>query len=170
MTPYNGIDPVGSEQVAPFRTGPRSKEQGLGDPLIWVRRRPFQPRQCVDGRGSRSFWRFVGEPGIPCRPTRTSRSPPLVRRRLARIAWFQALPWLCSPASALARSAGGADERAAAGPRLVVRRRFIWTVLSDTAFGHVWLARSGLVAVLAVATLAWFEGGGPSRRPRAPWR
>jgi putative copper resistance protein D len=40
-------------------------------------------------------------------------------------------------------------------------------VLSDTEFGHVWLARSGLIVVLAVATLAWFEGSGPSRRPRA---
>src|SRR5258708_23372968 len=141
--------------------GPRSKEQGLDDPLIWVRAIHFAATLSV--AGVVFFLAFVGEPAFRVADENEPIAA-LVRRRLARIAWFSLALVVLTGVAWLVLLAAQMSERPLAA---MWSEDVIWTVLSDTAFGHVWLARSGLVVVLAVATLAWFEGSGPSRRPRA---
>jgi copper resistance protein D len=132
----------------------------LDDPLIWVRAVHFAATLSVAGVAF--FLAFVGEPAFRIAHGNEVIAA-LVRRRLAGIAWLSLALVVLSGAAWLVVLAAQMGERPLAA---MWSEDVIWTVLSDTGFGHVWLVRSGLIAVLAVANLAWFAGVRPSPRPR----
>ncbi len=131
----------------------------MDDPLIWVRAVHFAATLSVAGVAF--FLAFVGEPAL--RAADHGPSAALVRRRLAGIAWASLAVVVLSGAAWLVVLAAQMSERPLAA---MWSEDAVWTVLSDTGFGHVWLVRSGLVAMLAVANLAWFAAVRPSPRPR----
>jgi putative copper resistance protein D len=131
----------------------------LDDPLIWVRAIHFAATLSVAGVAF--FLAFVGEPAL--RAADHGPIAALVRRRLAGIAWLSLALVVLTGVAWLVMLAAQMSERPLAA---MWSEDVIWTVLSDTGFGHVWLVRSGLIVVLAVANLAWFAAVRPSPRPR----
>ena len=131
----------------------------MDDPLIWVRAIHFAATLSVAGVAF--FLVFVGEPAL--RVADHGPIADLVRRRLAGIAWASLAVVVLSGVAWLVVLAAQMSERPLTA---MWSEDAVWTVLSDTGFGHVWLVRSGLVAVLAVANLAWFARVRPSPRPR----
>jgi copper resistance protein D len=132
----------------------------LDDPLIWVRAVHFAATLSV--AGVVFFLAFVGEPAFRV----VDGNEPLaaaVRRPVAGIAWISlALVVLSGTAWIMLQSAQMSERPVAA----VWSEDIVWTVLSDTDFGHVWLARSGLTALLAVAPYSSYFTG--AHLPR--WR
>jgi putative copper resistance protein D len=154
MTSKAGIDPLESERLTP-----RSQENGL-DPLIWVRAVHFAATVSVSGVVF--FLAWVGEPAFRMAAADEAIAA-LVRRRLAGIAWISLAAVVLTGVAWLVLLAKQMSERplAAMWSEGVLR-----TVLLDTDFGNVWLARSVLVVLVA---LAW----GPfpfAGTPRSPWR
>ena len=117
----------------------------MDDPLIWVRAIHFAATLSV--AGVVFFLFFIGEPAFRA----ADENEPIaitVRRRLAAIAWFGlALVVLSGVAWLLLRSAQMSERPLTA----MWSEDFVSTVLLETDFGNVWLARSVLIALLAVA-------------------
>jgi copper resistance protein D len=125
----------------------------LDDPLIWVRAIHFAATLSVSGVVF--FLSFIGEPAFRV----VDGNEPIaatVRRPLAGIAWVSLVLVVLSGAAWIMLQSAQMSERPLAA---VWSEGVIWTVLSDTDFGHVWLARSGLTALLAVALYpSYFTG------------
>jgi copper resistance protein D len=115
----------------------------VSDPLVWARFLHFAATVSLSGLVI--FHAFVGGPALAAGDAATVR---LVAGRLARLAWGS---W------ALAVLTGGAWlvlQTASMGERPLSdlwSDGLVATVLLDTDFGHVWLARLVLVALLAAA-------------------
>jgi copper resistance protein D len=132
----------------------------LDDPLIWVRAIHFAAT--LSAAGVVFFLAFVGAPAFRAVPA----DEPVagaVRRRLARVAWCSLALAVLSGAAWLASLSAQMSERplSALWSDDVVR-----TVLFDTDFGHVWLARSASAALLAVALYPSYFAAART----APWR
>jgi copper resistance protein D len=125
----------------------------LDDPLIWVRAIHFAATLSVSGVVF--FLSFIGEPAFRV----VDGNEPIaamVRRPLAGIAWVSLVLVVLSGAAWIMLQSAQMSERPLAA---VWSEGVIWTVLSETDFGHVWLARSGLTALLAVALYpSYFTG------------
>jgi copper resistance protein D len=92
------------------------------------------------------FQAFVGEPAF--RVAVNGPMARLVRRRLAHLAWWSlALAVLSSVAWLIVQSAEMSERALTA----LFSEDVLGTVLFDTDFGRVWLARSALIALLAAA-------------------
>ena len=117
----------------------------MDDPLIWVRAIHFAATLSM--AGVVFFLAFVAGPALRAAAGREP-AVALVRRRLARIAWCSLALAVVTGVAWLVLLAAQMSERplAAMWSEDVVR-----TVLFDTDFGHVWLARSALAALLAMA-------------------
>jgi putative copper resistance protein D len=117
----------------------------LADPLIWVRAVHFA--STVSVAGVAFFLVFVGEPAF--RPAhRNARVPAIVRARLAQIAWIGLAFVFVSGAAWLVLRAGQMSDLPVAA---VFSEGVIWTVLSDTHFGYLWMGRFALTVLLAGA-------------------
>jgi copper resistance protein D len=129
----------------------------LDDPLIWVRAIHFAATLSV--AGVVFFLFFIGEPAFRAADENEPIAD-IVRRRLAAIAWFGlALVVLSGAAWLLLRSAQMSERPLSA----MWSEDFVSTVLLETDFGNVWLARSVLIAPLAVALYAYFSAANQSR-------
>ena len=132
----------------------------MDDPLIWVRAIHFAATLSV--AGVVFFLFFIGEPAFRA----ADENEPIaitVHRRLAAIAWFGlALVVLSGVAWLLLRSAQMSERPLSA----MWSEDFVSTVLLETDFGNVWLARSVLIAPLAVALYA----SSFSAAPRSQWK
>jgi copper resistance protein D len=129
----------------------------LDDPLIWVRAIHFAATLSV--AGVVFFLFFIGEPAFRAADENEPIAD-IVRRRLAVIAWFGlALVVLSGAAWLLLRSAQMSERPLSA----MWSEDFVSTVLLETDFGNVWLARSVLIAPLAVALYAYFSAANQSR-------
>jgi hypothetical protein len=139
MTSKAGIDPLESERLTP-----RSQENGL-DPLIWVRAVHFAATVSVSGVVF--FLAWVGEPAFRVAAPDEAIAA-LVHRRLAGIAWISLAVVVLTGVAWLVLLAKQMSERplAAMWSEGVLR-----TVLLDTDFGNVWLARSVLVVLVVLA-------------------
>jgi copper resistance protein D len=130
----------------------------LDDPLIWVRAVHFAATISVCGVVI--FHAFVGAPAF-----RAASNEPMtraVRRGLARIAWASLVLVVLSNAAWLVVQSVQMSERP---PSALWSEGVLGTVLLDTDFGRVWLARSVLMGLLAAALPAYFTG-----EPSSPWR
>jgi copper resistance protein D len=129
----------------------------VSDPLVWARFLHFAATVSLSGLVI--FHAFVGAPALAAGDATTAR---LVAGRLARLAWGS---W------ALAVLTGGAwlvMQTASMGERPLSdlwSDDLVATVLVDTDFGHVWLARLMLVALLAGALHPPYFGA-----PAPAWR
>jgi putative copper resistance protein D len=107
------------------------------------------------------FLVFVGEPAFGVAGGEAMTVP--VRRRLAIIGWLALALAVVTGLGWLVVLAAQMSER----PLVAMwSEDFVWTVLSDTDFGHVWLARSALIVPLAAANLVWSAGKVPPSRLR----
>jgi putative copper resistance protein D len=129
----------------------------LDDPLIWVRAIQFAATVSVSGVVI--FEALVGAPALRTVPPNEPMAG-VVRLRLGRIAWcslvlvaLSAIAWLI--AQSVQMSGQSFDELWSGGA--------LATVLFDTDFGHVWLARCAVMALLAVALFpSYFNAARPS--------
>jgi putative copper resistance protein D len=127
----------------------------LDDPLIWARAVHFAATLSVAGVAF--FLLFIGEPAFRA-ADKDEPIADIVRRRLAGIAWLGlALAVLSGAAWLLLRSAQMTERPLAA----MWSEDFVSTVLLETDFGNVWLARSVLIALLAVALYASYLSAAP---------
>jgi copper resistance protein D len=131
----------------------------LDDPLIWVRAIHFAATISICGVVI--FQAFVGDPAF--RVAHNGPMAGLVRRWLAHLAWSSlALAVLSSVAWLIVQSAEMSERPLTA----LFSEDVLGTVLFDTDFGHVWLARSALIALLAAALYPSYF----SAAPLLPWR
>jgi putative copper resistance protein D len=132
----------------------------LDDPLIWVRAIHFAATLSVAGVAF--FLSFIGEPAFRA----ADKNEPIaivVRRRLAGIAWLGlALAVVSAVAWLLLQSAQMSERPLTA----MWSEDFVSTVLLETDFGNVWLARSVLIAALVVALYASCF----SAAPQSQWK
>jgi putative copper resistance protein D len=132
----------------------------LDDPLIWVRAIHFAATLSV--AGVVFFLSFIGEPAFRAADKNESIAI-VVRRRLAGIAWLGlAVVVVSDVAWLLLQSAQMSDRPLVA----TWSEDIVSTVLLDTDFGNVWLARSVLIAALVVALYASCL----SAAPQSQWR
>jgi putative copper resistance protein D len=117
--------------------------------LIWVRAIHFA--STISVAGVVFFLAFVGEPAFRA-ADKGARTPALVRSLLARVEWIGLAFVLMTGAAWLILQAQQMSERPLAA---VFSEGMVWTVLSDTDFGSVWLVRFALIVLLALA-LYWF--------------
>jgi copper resistance protein D len=133
----------------------------LGDPLIWVRAVHFAATISVSGVVF--FQSFVGEPAFRVAAADEAIAA-MVRWRLAGIAWLSlALAVLTGVAWFILLAAQMSERPLAA----MWSEGVIRTVLLDTDFGNVWLARSVLVVLVALALLRFPFTASPWRRGMA---
>lgn len=132
----------------------------MDDPLIWVRAVHFAATISVSGVVF--FLAWVGEPAFRVAAADEAIAA-TVRRRLAGIAWFSLALVVLTGVVWLILLAKQMSERplAAMWSEGVLRM-----VLLDTDFGNVWLARSVLIVLLA---MAWHPFPFAAT-PRSPWR
>jgi putative copper resistance protein D len=132
----------------------------LNDPLIWVRAIHFAATLSVSGVVFFLF--FIGEPAFRA----ADENEPIaitIRRRLAGIAWLGLALVVVSGVAWLLLQSAQMSERPLTA---MWSEDFVSTVLLETDFGNVWLARSVLIAPLAVALYASCF----SAAPRSRWR
>jgi len=129
----------------------------LDEPLVWVRFLHFAATVSISGVVI--FQACVGGPAL-----RVAANEPMagvVAGRLARLAWCSLALCVLTAAAWLLVLTAQMTERPLDA---------LWfddglrTVLFDTDFGHVWLARSALMALLAVALVPSYFTGAPSWR------
>jgi len=130
------------------------KEGGLDDPLIWVRALHFASTMAV--AGAVFFMAFVAEPSF--RAVQDDKHiAALVRSRIAIITWTSLGLAVVSGAGWLVLQAERMGESSIAE---AFSQGIVWTVLSETDFGHDWMVRFAIAGSLAAA-LPWLT---PSRR------
>lgn len=130
----------------------------MDDPLIWIR--AFHFAATVSATGALFFRLLVGEPALRIGGA-GERLTAIMRARVGRIAWISlavvlatALPWLLVQAQRMS------DLPLAAA----IAQGVIWTVIAETDFGAVWLARLVLAILLAGMLLGWCQRFGESWR------
>ena len=132
----------------------------MGDPLIFIRAIHFAATLTLAG----ALIFAVAVVGPIMRPM--ERAGEALRARLLRIAWWSFAAALISGVAWLVVLAADISERA---PSEAFFGGIVWTVLLHTTFGHDWLARLVLAALLAAALSwilqsIWISGAGRSRR------
>jgi putative copper resistance protein D len=132
----------------------------LADPIVWLRAIHFA--STISVAGVVFFLAFVGEPAFRV-ADKGARTPTLVRSLLATVEWIGLAFVLITGVAWLVLQAQRISERPLAA---VFSEGVIWTVLSDTNFGSVWLARFALIILLASA-LYWFGITAPAENK---WR
>jgi copper resistance protein D len=131
----------------------------LSDPLVWVRF--FHFAATVSLSGLVIFHAFVGAPALSA-PGADATTVRLIAARLARLAWASWAFALLTGIAWLMVQTASMGER----PLLALwSDDLVATVLLDTDFGHVWLVRLALVAVLAAALRPPYFGA-----PAPAWR
>jgi copper resistance protein D len=115
----------------------------LSDLLVWVRFLHFAATVSLSGLVI--FHAFVGAPALSAGDAATAR---LISRRLAPLAWGSLTLAVLTAAASLMVQASSMGERSLAD---LWSDDLVATVLLDTDFGHVWLARLVLVVLLAAA-------------------
>jgi copper resistance protein D len=128
----------------------------LDDPLIWVRAIHFGATMMVTG--GVLFLAFIAEPAL--RAVDGTRVAALIRLRLAATAWLGLALTVLSGAAWLVLQSEQMSELSLSE---VFSQGIVWTVLSETDFGHAWMGRFVLAGILA-ALLPWL---GPSPRTRS---
>jgi putative copper resistance protein D len=117
----------------------------LDDPLIWVRAVHLASTICVSGVVF--FLVFIAEPAFR-EAGGNEHIPATVRSRLALLAWAGLILVLISGAAWLILVAA----RTADLPVVeIFSDAAVWTVITQTDFGHDWTARLVLTGILAVA-------------------
>ena len=112
------------------------------------------------------FHAFIGAPALSAGDAAMVRP---IAGRLARLAWGSLVLAVLTGGAALLVQAAGMGERSLAG---LWSDDLVATVLLDTDFGHVWLARLMLVVLLAAALRPPYFGaeshgdGTPTRMSR----
>jgi copper resistance protein D len=129
----------------------------LGDPIVWVRFLHFAATVSLSGLVI--FRAFVGAPALSAGDAPTVR---LIAGRLARLAWGSLVLAALTSAALLIVQAASMGERPLSA---LWSDDLIATVLLDTDFGHVWLARFALIALLAAALYPPYF-----RAPAPAWR
>ena len=119
----------------------------MGDPLIFIRAIHFAATLTLAG----ALIFAVAVVGPIMRPM--ERGGEALRARLLRIAWWSFAAALISGVAWLVVLAADISERA---PSEAFFGGIVWTVLLHTTFGHDWLARLVLAALLAAA-LSWIS-------------
>jgi copper resistance protein D len=117
----------------------------MSDPLTWIRAVHFAATLAL--AGALIFGAAIS--GSALRPTQSGGAG--FRIQLLRVAWSGFAVAVISGAAWLALLAAQLGERA---PTQVFSDGILWTVLLHTTFGHDWLVRLVLAALLA-ATLCW---------------
>jgi putative copper resistance protein D len=130
----------------------------LDDPLIWVRAIHFGATMTVTG--GVFFLAFIAEPAFHAADGAHVASP--VRARLAMMTWIGLAVTVLSGAAWLVLMAERMSELSF---EEVVAQGSVWTVLSETDFGTVWMVRFALAALLA-AMLPWLDVPRRTRWPR----
>jgi copper resistance protein D len=132
----------------------------LSDPLVWVRFLHFAAT--VSLSGVVIFHTFVGAPALSAGDAAMAR---LIAGRLARLAWGSLVLAVITAGASLLVQASSMGERSLTD---LWSDDLVATVLLDTDFGHVWLARLALVVLLAAALHPpWFGAPPPAWRRRA---
>jgi copper resistance protein D len=115
----------------------------LSDPLVWVRFLHFAATVSLSGLVM--FHAFVGAPALSAGDAELVRS---ITSRLARLAWGSLMLAVLTGLAGLVVQAASMGERSLTD---LWSDNLVTTVLLDTDFGHVWLARLALVVLLAAA-------------------
>ena len=115
----------------------------MSDPLVWVRFLHFAAT--VSLSGVVIFHAFVGAPALSAGDAAMAR---LIAGRLARLAWGSLVLAVITAGASLLVQASSMGERSLTD---LWSDDLVATVLLDTDFGHVWLARLALVVLLAAA-------------------
>jgi copper resistance protein D len=115
----------------------------LSDPVVWVRFLHFAATVSLSGLVI--FHAFVGAPALSVGDTAAVRT---IAGRLARLAWGSLVLAVLTGVAALMVQAASMGERPLSA---LWSDDLVETVLLDTDFGHVWLARLVLVVLLAAA-------------------
>ncbi len=115
----------------------------MSDPLVWVRFLHFAATVSLSGLVI--FEAFVGAPALSAGDAAMAQP---IAGRLARLAWGSLVLAVLTGGAALLVQAAGMGERSLAD---LWSDDLLATVLLDTDFGHVWLARLALVVLLAAA-------------------
>jgi copper resistance protein D len=129
----------------------------LSDPVVWVRFLHFAATVSLSGLVI--FHVFVGAPALSVGDTAAVRT---IAGRLARLAWGSLVLAVLTGVAALMVQAASMGERPLSA---LWSDDLVATVLLDTDFGHVWLVRLVLAALLAVALHPPFFGA-----PSPTWR
>jgi putative copper resistance protein D len=119
----------------------------VDDPLIFIRAVHFAATLTLAGALI-----FAAAVVGPCMRSR-ERGGEALRARLLRIAWWSFAAALISGMAWLVVLAAANNQRA---PSEAFFGGIVWTVLLHTTFGHDWLARLVLAALLAAA-LGWIS-------------
>src|SRR5262245_62749011 len=130
---------IGSPRVR--RTSPPGRD-GVGDPLIFIRMIHFAATLSL--AGAVIFGAAIAGPIM----RQMEDAGAALRARLMRIAWWSFAAALISGTAWLVLLAAEISERA---PGEIFSEGILSTVLLHTTFGHDWLARLGLAALLADA-------------------
>jgi copper resistance protein D len=129
----------------------------LSDPLVWVRFLHFAATVSLSGLVI--FHDFVGAPALSAGDAATAR---LISGRLARLAWGSLVLAVLTGLASLTVQAASMGERSLTD---LWSDDLVATVLLDTDFGHVWLARLVLVVLLAAALHPpYFRAAAPAWR------
>ena len=116
----------------------------MSDPLVWVRFLHFAATVSLSGLVI--FHAFIGAPALSAGDDAAMVRP--VARRLARLAWGSLVFAVLTGLAGLLVQAANMGERSLAD---LWSDDLVATVLLDTDFGHVWLARLTLVVLLVAA-------------------
>jgi putative copper resistance protein D len=129
----------------------------LSDPLVWVRFLHFAATVSLSGLVISHA--FIGAPALSAGDAATVRP---IAGRLARLGWGSLMLAVLSGLAGLVAQAASMGERSLAD---LWSDDLVATVLLDTDFGHVWLARLALVVLLGAALHPPYFGA-----PVPPWR
>jgi putative copper resistance protein D len=129
----------------------------LGDPVVWVRFLHFAATVSLSGLVI--FHAFVGAPALSAGDAATARP---IADRLARLAWGSLVLAALTGGAWLLVQAASMGERPLSA---LWSDDLVATVLLDTDFGHVWLARLTLLVLLAAALCPPYFGV-----PAPAWR
>jgi copper resistance protein D len=129
----------------------------LGDPVVWVRFLHFAATVSLSGLVI--FHAFVGAPALSAGDAATVRP---IADRLARLAWVSLVLAALTGGAWLLVQAASMGERPLSA---LWSDDLVATVLLDTDFGHVWLARLTLLVLLAAALCPPYFGA-----PAPAWR
>jgi copper resistance protein D len=129
----------------------------LGDPVVWVRFLHFVATVSLSGLVN--FHAFVGAPALSAGDAATVRP---IADRLARLAWVSLVLAALTGGAWLLVQAASMGERPLSA---LWSDDLVATVLLDTDFGHVWLARLTLLVLLAAALCPPYFGA-----PAPAWR
>jgi putative copper resistance protein D len=129
----------------------------LSDPVVWVRFLHFAATVSLSGLVI--FHAVVGAAALSAGDAATVRP---IAGRLARLAWGSLVLAVLTGVAALMVQAASMGERPLSA---LWSDDLVATVLLDTDFGHVWLVRLALAALLAVALHPPFFSASP-----AVWR